>query len=247
MNQNDKPDPISQVITLIRSARAGSLATVSEGQPFASLITPAAAPDRSLLMLLSGLSPHTRHLRQESRCSIMLVGEPTGPNPQTAPRISLAGAASPEPDPALKERWTALHPYAAFYAGLGDFQLWRFRAESAQFVGGFASAHRFRAADLAPDAAAVAAVEAARPRIIDHCNADHHEALDAIAALYGGPVGRWSMAACDVDGFDLVLNETVLRVGWGGPVNSAEDVRGALVRLATAARNSVAPVSGPGV
>ena len=40
---------------LLRAARAAALATVVDGQPFASLVTPAASPDRSLLMLLSGL------------------------------------------------------------------------------------------------------------------------------------------------------------------------------------------------
>ena len=247
MKQDDKPEPVRQAIDLIRGSRAGTLATVSHGQPFASLVTPASAPDRSLLMLLSGLSPHTRHLRAEPRCSIMLMGRPAEANPQTAPRISLTGTAAPEPDPAPKERWIALHPYAAFYAGLGDFQLWRFRAEAAQFVGGFASAHRFGADDLAPDATAVSALAEAEPGILAHCNADHADALDAIAAAYGGTGPGWAMVACDVDGCDLAQGETVLRIGWMAPAASGDDVRRELIRLATAARNSVAPLSGPSV
>lgn len=245
MNQNDRPDPVRQAVGLIRAARAGSLATVSDGQPFASLVTPASAPDGSLLMLLSGLSPHTRHLRQESRCSILLRGEPTDPNPQTAPRLSLTGSAAAAPDPALKARWVALHPYAAFYAGLGDFQLWRFTPAAAQFVGGFASAHRFSAADLAPDPAAVVAIQAAETAIIGHCNADH---LDALAAIAGDPgASGWQMVACDVDGCDLARNDLVRRIPWAQPVASAADIRRELVRLAGAAPNSVAPPSGPSV
>ncbi len=247
MNQDNKPDPVRHAVQLLRAARAGSLATVSDGQPFASLVTPAAAPDRSLLMLLSGLSPHTRHLRQESRCSIMLMGQPSGPNPQTAPRISLTGSAAPETDAGLKARWVTLHPYAAFYAGLGDFQLWRFHADAAQFVGGFASAHRFRGADLIPAPEAVAAIQAAEARILEHCNADHADALDAIASAHGGAGPGWQMVACDVDGCDLARNEIVLRIAWPEPAGSPADIRAALVRLAIAARNSVAPLSAPGV
>lgn len=242
-----KADPVRTARLLLRAARAGSLATVSGGQPFASLITPATAPDGSVLMLLSGLSPHTRHLRAERRCSVMVMGAPTSANPQTTPRLSLTGAAAPEPDPALRARWVAMHPYAAFYADLADFQLWRFRAEAGQFVGGFASAHRLQAADLAPDPASVAALAAAEARIISHCNTDHPEAMNAIARAHDGEGQGWRMVACDPDGCDLVRAETVLRVPWSASADGPAAVRAELVRLADAARNPVAPAPGPSV
>ena len=233
------PEPAWVAIQLLRASRAATIATVADGQPFASLITPATAPDRSLLMLLSGLSPHTRHLRREPRCSVMVMGTAIGPNPQTAPRLSLTGTAAPEPDPALKARWVALHPYAAFYAGLGDFQIWRFRAEAGQFVGGFASAHRF-GAELAADPQAVAALTAAEERIIQHCNDDHADAMDAVALQKGGAGSGWRMVACDVDGFDLARDEATIRIAWAMPLADAGGVRTELVRLAHAARNSTA-------
>ena len=59
---------------LLRAARVGTLATSAQGQPFASLVTPACAPDLSLLLLLSDLSEHTRHLRAEPRCSVLVTG-----------------------------------------------------------------------------------------------------------------------------------------------------------------------------
>ncbi len=244
-------DPTRVAIRLLRTARAASLATVMDGQPFASLVTPASAPDRSLLMLLSGLSPHTRHLRAEPRCSLMVMGAAIDANPQTAPRLSLTGRAAPEPDPALKARWIALHPYAAFYAGLGDFQLWRFTADAGQFVGGFASAKRFAAADLAPDPATIAAVAAAEAGILEHCNADHRDAMDQIAHAHtkecDSAAPGWRMAACDVDGCDLALQDEVRRIAWSAPVTGAGSIRNELVRLAAAARNRVDPPSGPGV
>ena len=128
VTDDSKTGPARAVRMLVRSARAATLATSDAGQPFASLVTPATATDASLLMLLSGLSPHTRHLRAEPRCSLLVMGTPVALNPQTAPRVTLVGTAQPEPDPALKARWVALHPYAAFYAELGDFVLWRFPA-----------------------------------------------------------------------------------------------------------------------
>lgn len=228
--------PARDARALLRASRGGTLATQSEGQPFASLITPATAPDGSVLMLLSGLSEHTRHLRDEPRCAVLVAGAADGPNAQTAPRLTVTGLAALEPDPAMKARWVALHPYAAFYAGFADFTLWRVRPMAGLYIGGFASAHRLRRADLAPDPAAVAAVADAEAAILAHVNADHADALDAIAAARGRPGAGWRMAACDVDGCDLARDEETLRVPWSASVANALEIRSELVRIARDAR-----------
>ena len=224
---SDRNAIVWQARVLLRAVRSATLATAEDGQPYAALVTPAPAPDLSLLVLLSGLSAHTRQLAKDGRCALMVTGEATGPNPQTAPRLTVTGIATPEPDPALKARWVARHPYAAFYAELGDFRLLRLRPTAGQFIGGFASAHRLDAADLTPEPAAVAAVLAAEPSILAHVNADH---ADALARMAGSP--GWHMAAVDVDGCDLVQEETLLRVPWSAPVTDAGGVRAELVRLA---------------
>ena len=224
--------PAWQARMLLRAARAGTLATSADGQPFASLVTPAAAPDLSLLLFLSSLSEHTRHLRVEPRCAVMVAGAAAETNPQTAPRVTVTGVAEPAPDAALKARWLAIHPYGALYADFADFSLWRLRPLSGLWVGGFGRASRLRQPDLTPDPAAVAAVAAAEASILQHCNDDH---ADALAAIAGRP-GAWRMVAVDVDGCDLAQGETVLRVHWSAPVADADGVRAELVRLARAAR-----------
>jgi putative heme iron utilization protein len=218
---------------LLRAARAGTLASVVDGgQPFASLVTPASAPDLSLLLLLSNLSEHTRHLRAEPRCSILVCGPAEGANPQTAPRVTVTGIAEVADDPVLRARYLAVHPYASLYADFGDFHLWRMRPMGALFVGGFARAMRLRHAELAPDPAAVAAIVASEAGIISHCNSDHPDALAAIA----GEAGDWRMVTADVDGADLAEGERVLRVHWSTPVTDAGGVRTELVRMTREAR-----------
>ena len=217
---------------LLRAARAGTLASSMQGQPFASLVTPATAPDLSILLLLSDLSEHTRHLRADPRCSVLVCGSATGQNPQTAPRVTVTGLAETVADAELKARYLAVHPYAALYAEFGDFALWRIRAVNGLFVGGFARAARLRAADLAPDPAAVAAIAAAAADIMAHCNADHPDAMAAIAQA----PGAWRMIGVDIDGCDLAQGERVARVAWSAPVADAGDVRRELIRLARAAR-----------
>ena len=221
---------------LVRAAASATLATSMEGQPFASLVTPASAPDLSILMLISSLSEHTRHLRAEPRCALLFTGTPESANPQTAPRVTVTGLAEPVPDAdvtALKARWLARHPYAALYADFGDFALWRVRPGGALLVGGFARATRLRVADLLPDATAVAALAASEAGIIEHVNADHADALSAIAeGVLGAGAGAWRMTAVDPDGCDLSSGERVIRLSWPAPVADADGVRRALI-LAT--------------
>ena len=231
---------------LMRGAASASLATSAQGQPFASLVTPAVAPDGSVLLFLSTLSEHTRHLLAEPRCALLFTGTAEGANPQTAPRVTVTGLAArveePEKAAALKARWLARHPYAALYAGFADFALWRVVPGGALLVGGFARAQRLRAAALRPDPAAVAAVAAAEAGILAHANADHAGALAAVAAALGGGAGAWRMVAVDVDGCDLALGERVLRLPFPEPAADPEGVRKAIVEAVDNTRGDGCPL-----
>ena len=215
-----------QARCLLRGARSATLGTQAGGQPFTALVTPATAPDLSVLLWLSSLSEHTRHLMAEPRCALMVVGEAEGANPQTAPRLTVTGLAERIEDAALKARWLAMHPYAALYAGFGDFALWRIRPAGGLFVGGFARATRLRQAELVPEAEAVARVAAAEPDIVSHCNTDHAGAMEEL----GGGAG-WRMVAADVDGCLLAFGEQVRRIPWSAPVADADGVRAELIAL----------------
>ena len=190
-------------------------------------------PDGSLLLLLSRLSEHTRHLIADPRCAVMVSGVAQTANPQTTPRVTITGVAEPVDDPPLKARYLAVHPYASLYADFGDFATWRIRPAAGNLVGGFARAFRLKASDLAPDGDLVAAILAAEPGILSHYNRDHPAALAAIA----GEAGDWRMVTADVDGFDLALGERVLRTAWLEPVKDAEDVRRELVRMTKKSRD----------
>lgn len=235
--------PAFEARRLIRGAASATLATQAAGQPFASLVTPATAPDLSILLLLSSLSEHTRQLRAEPRCALLFQGSPVETNPQTAPRVTVTGLAVPVPEaevPALKARFLARHPYAALYADFGDFALWRVTPGGAQLVGGFARAMRLRPSDLLPDPAAAAAIAAAESRILDHMNADHAGAVAAIATrLLGGAEGPWRMVALDPDGADLALGERVCRLNFNLPASDAAAVRAELIRVSSEAQSGL--------
>ena len=225
-------DPAWTARGLLRAARVGTLATSAKGQPFASLVTPACTPDLSVLLLLSTLSEHTRHLMADPRCSILVSGPPASANPQTAPRLTITGLAEQIAEPALKARYLTIHPYASLYADFGDFGMWRVRPIAGLLVGGFARANRLGQDALTPNPDAVAAIAAAEAGIIAHCNQDHP---DAMGLLAGSP-GEWKMVTVDVDGFDLAQDERVIRVPWPAPVANTVQVREELVKMTRAAR-----------
>jgi putative heme iron utilization protein len=228
--------PALQARRLLRAARVGTLATTRDGQPIASLVTPAIAANGDILLLLSDLAEHTRHLRADPRCALMVTGAAETANPQTAPRVSVTGIAELSDDAALKARHGAIHPYAALYAGFGDFHLWRIRPAGAMLVGGFARAFRIRPADIVPAPDAAAAIAPAEADIIAHCNADHAAAMAAIAVAAGGTDGAWRMVAADADGCDLALDERSIRIHFSVPAADPGGLRQELVRLAQASR-----------
>jgi putative heme iron utilization protein len=238
---DDKPEALPtglEARQLLRAARAGSLATSQDGQPFASLVTHACTPALDILLLLSSLSEHTRHLRHEARCALMVQGAPTGPNPQTTPRVTVTGLAERIEDAALKARWLAVHPYAAFYADFTDFALYRIVPQAGLLVGGFGRAARLRRDDLRPPEPAVAAFLAADVELRSQCNEQLSGALDRLAASTGGTGCGWRMVAVDMDGCDLAPaaadapDPTVRRVAWRRPLVGADLVRAEIEALA---------------
>ncbi len=140
MAANQEPDFCAHAAALLTAARTGSLATLAAGKPHAALITPAVAPDGSVILLLSELSAHTRNLRANPATALLVAGEPSTENPQTAPRLTLSGQLQPTENPAARAAYLEKHPYAAAYASFGDFHFWQLQIAEAHYVGGFAAA-----------------------------------------------------------------------------------------------------------
>jgi putative heme iron utilization protein len=114
-----------------------------------------------LLMFLSGLSQHTRNLMASPTCSLVMSRPDPGiGDPQTLARVTLSGSVVPLPRDGgeFAELWPIYAsglPEAIPRLGLPDFVLFRFRIDSARYVGGFA-----RAFTIDGDQLATGAVEA---------------------------------------------------------------------------------------
>ena len=140
---------------LLDDARTAALGTLApDGHPVVTRIAVLALPDGSALTLVSALSAHSRALRADARCSL-LVGEP-GPrgDPLNSPRLTVRALAEPldstGPDRArLRDLWLAAHPKAKLYIDFADFFFVRFRPLGVSLNGGFGKAFELAPADLA--------------------------------------------------------------------------------------------------
>lgn len=229
-------DPVAEARRLLRSARSGSLAAVeADGAPFVSLVNVATDFDGAPILLVSGLSRHTKLMAADPRVSLMLAQGGKG-DPLAHPRLTLTGRVAATREERARRRFLARHPKSALYADFPDFAFLRMEIAAGHLNGGFA-----RAAELAPGhmltstagADALAAIEA---EAIAHMNQDHAATVALYAGLAKAGEGSWRVSGLDPDGLDLASGDKTARLAFGARVRDVAALRGALADLAEQAR-----------
>jgi len=120
---------------LVRSG-TGTLATLSEGFPYASLVHYAATVEGNPLLLLSELAEHTQNLHKDSRASLLVWEQQEQRDPLAAARVSLIGRVK-KADPQWLEVYLEALPQARPYAAFKDFCLWQLECERIRYIAGF--------------------------------------------------------------------------------------------------------------
>lgn len=249
--------PGAQVRALLRRADRAALATRlaeaapdgAEPWPYASLVLATADHDGSPLLLLSDLADHSRNLAARPEAALLVDGTGQRRDPLTGPRATLLGRVTPLADGATARRLTrfvARHPGAELYAGFKDFRLYRMAVARAHLVAGFGRIHWLPGAEVRFDTAGCTALAEAEAEIVAHMNADHCDALAAIAAAAGRPAAEseWVMTGIDPEGFDLRRDAARLRIDFPAPVADAAAARAALVAATRRARTGGAGPAG---
>ena len=244
-------DALAQAKELLRSVRAGALATLvpESAFPFASLVNVATAPDGSPILLLSRLAAHTRHLGSDPRLSLLLAQTGAG-DPLAHPRITIIGTGECVIDPdgraVLKARFLARHPESALYADFGDFAFWRVVVEEVHLVGGFGRQGHFKAKSLVTSLDGAEALVAAEAQALSHVNAHYQAVLARFAAAPAGrPDGPWQATGIDPEGIDLGCGDRTARIAFSRPIRTLQDLREILPELGEAARPSPAGGGAP--
>lgn len=224
----------TEIRALLRRSRCGALATAlaaDDGRPYVSLVTAGWDHDLSPILLLSQLADHTRNLLREPRACLLIEEASRNANPQTGPRVSLAGRILADGQPRLRRRFLARHPGAAVYADFADFSVFRMAVERAHYVGGFGRAAWIEATALAP-AGDIAAIAAAEVEVIAEINEQYPAAIDAMIARRLQNAGSgWQVAGIDPDGCDLQRHGVVARIAFAEPAVDSASLRQQLLAL----------------
>lgn len=134
---------------LITSARFAALAVTHDGSPMVTRVAFATDATGTPISLISDLSSHTKALRIDPRCSLLL-GEPDERgDPLTHPRITLQSKAElVAKSDDLVAHYLMQQPKAKLYIGFSDFHFVRFAISEAHLNGGFGKAFHLTPKDL---------------------------------------------------------------------------------------------------
>jgi putative heme iron utilization protein len=133
---------------LMQSRRTAALGTIGDdGAPFVSMVPFAAQPALGCLVLhVSGLSAHTRHLQERPEASLLVMQAEQASQPvHDLPRVTLSGTAellkpgSPEWQ-AGRTAYLARFPEAEPMTQWGDFQFVAIHIARGRHIAGFGAA-----------------------------------------------------------------------------------------------------------
>ena len=238
-----RPSAAEEARTIAASTNTGTLATLTAtGDPWASFVTYGLL-DGAPVLCVSNLAEHGRNLVGDPRASIAIVAPATDPDPLASGRVTLAGVVddpSATNSPPHADAHLAAVPAARYYVDYSDFALWVLRVHRVRWVGGYG-----RMDSATGEAYAAAAPDPVQPRAagaITHLNADHAEALCAMAKTLGGYPDATAATCTGADRYGLDLKVSTprgvayTRVGYTAPIDSYDDLRSATVELARRAR-----------
>ncbi len=238
-----RPSAAEEARTIAAATNAATLASLTAaGDPWASFVTYGLLGGAPVLCV-SHLAEHGRNLAADPRASLSVVAPGAETDPLASARITVAGIVErpvgAELD-AARAAPVAAVPAAKYYIDYSDFAVWVLRVHRVRWVGGYGRMDSASAADYA-----AAEPDPVRPRAagaIEHLNADHAAGLAEMARALGGFPDTASATCTGIDRYGLDLKvmtprgAAYTRVGFGGPLSSAAELRSATADLVARAR-----------
>ncbi|WP_069301408.1 HugZ family protein [Neptunicoccus sediminis] len=148
-------EAITLAKSLIRNANFGALAVIDPKSrtPSVTRVAVGTTKDGVPVSLISDLSAHTKALRNDPNCGLLL-GEPGSKgDPLTHPRISIQAQAtfldkSTAQYAAIRSLYLQSHPKSKLYIDFADFNFVTLEITSAALNGGFGKAYELSPDDL---------------------------------------------------------------------------------------------------
>jgi len=241
-----EPSFAERARTLMYLGRVGSLSTLSRKQPgfpFGSVMPYGLDIHGRPIFLISTMAMHTQNLQADPRASLLVTPNDAEGDPLGASRVTLMGNVLLLPAPEVAEaRKLYLTRYAnsKYWVDFEDFSFYRMDVLDVYYVGGFGVMGWVAASEYdysKPDPLADSTAE-----IIQHMNADHHDALLLIAEKFAHVESQEAtMTAVDRLGFHLRLKTQKglrgVRIAFLREVSDPADTRRVFVEMVQQARS----------
>ena len=241
-----EPSYAERARTLLHVGRIGSLSTLSrkqQGFPFGSVMPYGLDDHGRPIFLVSTMAMHTQNLQADPRASLLVTQADSSGDPLGSSRVTLVGNVVAVPKAEAGESrslYLSRQPNSQYWVDFDDFSFYRMEVVDVYYVGGFGVMGWVSASDYGlarPDPLADSITE-----IIEHMNADHHDALVLLARTFARIESQQAaMTSVDRLGFNVRLTtpEGVrgARIAFLREVTSAPDTRKVLVEMVQQARS----------
>jgi heme iron utilization protein len=230
----------NEVQQLLRHSYQGVLSTHSvqlQGYPFGSVVPFCLDKQGRAVILISDLAQHTKNLKQDGRCSLLVFAE--SDDIQAAARLTLVGDAHPVIDADVADvaaRYYRFFPQSKDFHKVHDFSFWYLQPIKYRYIGGFGKIHWAEPLLVANPFDAHTEAD-----MVQHMNQDHADTF----ALYcqqanivvpnNTPI---TMTGIDATGFYLKVGEKIVYIAFEHSVTTPQQVRQTLVAMIKSARNS---------
>ncbi len=151
MNQQDRSQPVRQLLAQEKQGLLSTLSRKAQGWPFGSLAPFALTTSDEPILLLSQLAEHTQNILADPRVSLFVQDAQAQANPQAGARATLLCTAAlvdeTEAEPA-RQAYLQRFPDAASLFQMGDFRLFKLKVERVRYIGGFGNMYWLSGAEL---------------------------------------------------------------------------------------------------
>src|SRR5688572_12619676 len=240
------PTHAERARTLVAQISTGTLCTLAiepAGYPYGSFVT-VGFEHGNPIFLISALAEHTKNLERDPRASL-LVAEGGAADPLANGRVTMLGPCTRVDGDGGSARaaFFAAHPHSTYYADFRDFAFWKLHVDHVRYIGGYGrmswiSKVDWQAAEPDPLGSSAAAT-------IAHMNADHADALVLYCRAFSKATEITSASMTGVDRYGFEMSATTpkgprpVRLAFGKPVSTPEEVRAALISMVKDARSKL--------
>ncbi|KAG0578255.1 hypothetical protein KC19_4G009600 [Ceratodon purpureus] len=231
---------VDEARTLVATSSTATLSTISQkydGFPLGSMVLYATDDSGRPILAISSLSPHTKDLETNSKCSLLIARDAGDISDTVVTIIGEAETVSDAEWESVRSSYLKKHP-DAFWVDFGDFRLVRITPKKIRFLAGSATAFvTFGEIDGEEYlAGAVDPIAQFTAPIAGHMNRDHADQTKAIAEnSLGVKIDYAKMLQVDRLGFNIEAGHdgkpVKLRIPFPRPAQDRKDVKNLIVEL----------------